>query len=136
MSLLSELKRRNVFKVSAAYAVVAWIVVQAASSVLPAFDTPPWILQTIIFLILLGFPLALVAAWAFELTPEGIKPSTKLDEHDRVSATRSSRINYITGGALFTIFALAISYNFLFQDITNELPKVTSETTTEGTTDR
>ena len=73
MSLIAELKRRSVFKVGAAYLVVGWIVVQAASIALPAFDAPPGFLRGFILVVLLGFPVALVLAWAFELTPEGVK---------------------------------------------------------------
>ncbi|MCX7041452.1 MAG: hypothetical protein NT117_01920 [Gammaproteobacteria bacterium] len=73
MSLLAELKRRNVVKVGAAYLLVAWLVVQAASIGFPAFDAPPWALRVFILVLLLGFPIALVMAWMFEVTPEGLK---------------------------------------------------------------
>ena len=73
MSLIAELKRRKVFKVGAAYLVVAWLAVQAASIGFPAFDAPPWALRVFILVSLLGFPLALVMAWIFESTPEGVQ---------------------------------------------------------------
>jgi len=73
MSLLEELKRRNVVKVGAAYLLVAWLVVQAASIGFPAFDAPAWALRVFILMLLLGFPIALVMAWMFEVTPEGLK---------------------------------------------------------------
>ncbi len=78
MSLIAELKRRKVFKVGAAYLVVAWLSVQAASIGFPAFDAPPWALRVFILVSLLGFPLAVVMAWIFDATPEGMKldPST------------------------------------------------------------
>ena len=72
MSLIDELKRRNVFKVGAAYVVVGWLVIQAASIGFPAFDAPPWILRVFILIALLGFPLTLVLAWVFDATPRGI----------------------------------------------------------------
>ena len=74
--LVQELKRRNVFKVGAAYAVVAFVLAQVAELVLPTFDAPAWVLQSIIFLFVLGFPIAVLLAWAFELTPGGIKADT------------------------------------------------------------
>ena len=74
--LVQELKRRNVFKVGAAYAVVAFVLAQVADLVLPTFDAPAWVLQSIIFLFVLGFPIAILLAWAFELTPGGIKADT------------------------------------------------------------
>jgi len=71
-NFFSELKRRNVYKVAVAYAVVGWLVIQVASIVLPTFHAPEWVLQTMVMLIVLGFPIALVLAWAFEVTPQGI----------------------------------------------------------------
>ncbi len=73
MSFFEELKRRKVFKVGAAYLVVAWLVVQMASIFFPTFDAPPWALRIFILVVFLGFPIALVFAWAFDFTPEGLK---------------------------------------------------------------
>ena len=77
-TFFSELKRRKVFKVGAAYLVVAWLLVQAASIGFPAFDAPPWALRVFILVALLGFPVAVMMAWMFDITPEGVKldPST------------------------------------------------------------
>ena len=71
-NFFAELKRRNVYKVAVAYAVVAWLVIQVASIVLPTFHAPEWTLQVIIAVVAIGFPAALVCSWAFEITPEGI----------------------------------------------------------------
>ena len=72
-NFFAELKRRNVYKVAVAYAVVGWLIIQVSSTVLPTFHAPEWVVQTLVVLVALGFPIALVIAWAFELTPEGIK---------------------------------------------------------------
>ena len=72
-SLFKELKRRKVFKVGAAYLVVAWLAVQGASIGFPAFDAPPWALRVFILVALLGFPVAVVLAWVFETTPDGLQ---------------------------------------------------------------
>lgn len=80
MSLIAELKRRNVFKVGAAYPVVAWLVVQAASIGFPAFDAPPSALRVFIFAVLLAFPLALMMAWLLQVTPEGVRVEAVLRE--------------------------------------------------------
>src|SRR3954447_14423770 len=72
-SFFAELKRRNVYKVAAAYAVVGWLVVQVATQVFPFFEIPNWAVRLTVLAIIIGFPIALVIAWAFELTPEGIK---------------------------------------------------------------
>jgi len=72
-NFFAELKRRNVYNVAVAYAVVGWLLVQVATQVFPFFEIPNWAVQLVVLLIMIGFPIALVIAWAFELTPEGIK---------------------------------------------------------------
>jgi hypothetical protein len=68
-----ELKRRNVYKVAVAYAVVGWVIAQIATQIFPFLEIPNWVVRLVIILIAIGFPIALVIAWAFEATPEGIK---------------------------------------------------------------
>src|SRR5205814_3374600 len=72
INFFAELKRRNVYKVAVAYAVVAWLTIQAASIFLPAFNAPQWAMQIVILIVIIGFPIALAFSWAFEITPEGI----------------------------------------------------------------
>jgi TolB-like protein len=86
MSLFAELKRRNVVKVGAAYLLVAWLVVQAASIGFPAFEAPPWALRVFILVLLLGFPIALVMAWMFEMTPQGLKVEAAPAGNKRIAA--------------------------------------------------
>ena len=78
-NFFSELKRRNVYKVAVAYGVVGWLVIQISSTVLPTFHAPEWVVQTLVVLVALGFPIALVLAWAFEATPEGIQRTEVAD---------------------------------------------------------
>jgi TolB-like protein/Flp pilus assembly protein TadD len=78
-SFFAELKRRNVYKVAVAYAVVAWLIIQVASIVLPTFHAPEWTLQIIIAVVVIGFPAALVCSWAFEITPEGIVRESEIE---------------------------------------------------------
>ena len=103
MSVIAELKRRKVFKVGAAYLVVAWLAVQAASIGFPAFDAPPWTLRVFILVSLLGFPLALVMAWIFDATPEGMK----LDTHGK------GRAGVFAAAAV--LVALAVGWYFYGQ---------------------
>jgi TolB-like protein/Flp pilus assembly protein TadD len=77
-----ELKRRNVYKVAVAYAIVGWLVVQIATQVFPFLEIPAWVVRLVIVLVAVGFPIALVIAWAFELTPEGIKRTEDVDQFD------------------------------------------------------
>ena len=90
MNFFAELKRRNVYKVAVAYAVVGWLLVQITTQVLPIFEIPNWALRLIVLAIIIGFPISLVIAWAFELTPEGIKHTEDVDLADkRVSKKRT-----------------------------------------------
>ena len=89
-NFLAELKRRNVYKVAVAYAVVGWLLVQVATQVFPFFEIPNWAVRLIVLAIVIGFPIALVIAWAFELTPEGIK---RTEDVDLAAATRQPRKN-------------------------------------------
>jgi TolB-like protein/Tfp pilus assembly protein PilF len=76
---LTELKRRNVYKVAIAYAIVAWLLMQIASQIFPFFEIPSWGVRLVVLLLILGFPIALVLAWAFDLTPEGLKRTESAD---------------------------------------------------------
>src|SRR5437667_2060295 len=87
---LGELKRRNVYKVAVAYAVVSWLLIQIATQVFPFLEIPNWVVRLVIVLVAVGFPIALVIAWAFELTPEGIKRTEDVDRPaGHVSKSRS-----------------------------------------------
>src|SRR6266550_2730761 len=103
----AELKRRNVYKVAIAYAVVAWLLMQIATQVFPFLEIPNWAIRLVIMLIVIGFPIALVIAWAFELTPEGLKRTEFADELPKKS-TRSRAWIYVF------IIAGAISVGLFF----------------------
>src|SRR5215831_13202930 len=78
-NFFAELKRRNVYKVAVAYAVVGWLIAQIATQIFPYLEIPNWVVRLVIVLIAIGFPIALVIAWAFEATPEGIKRTEVAD---------------------------------------------------------
>src|SRR5438105_5825418 len=92
-NFLGELKRRNVYKVAVAYAVVSWLLIQVATQVFPFFEIPNWAVRLVVLLLMLGFPVALILAWAFELTPEGIK---RTEEVTPVEASRPRRGRKLT----------------------------------------
>ena len=101
MSFFAELKRRNVFKVAAAYIIVGWLIMQAGDTLAPALHLPDWINSALVFFLILGFPLAMFFAWAFEMTPEGIKKEKDID--------RSTSISHVTGRKLdFYVIALLV----------------------------
>ena len=91
--LLSELKRRNVFRVAIAYAVAAWVLMQIAATVLPIFEAPPWILKVITFVIILGLPIALILAWAYELTNEGVKREAEVDRSKSITKQTGNKLD-------------------------------------------
>src|SRR5207253_10758945 len=88
-NFFAELRRRNVYKVAIAYAVVGWLLVQIATQVFPFLEIPNWAVRLIIVAVALGFPFALILAWAFDITPEGIKRTEDLAPHD----AQSSRVS-------------------------------------------
>jgi len=106
-TFFGELKRRNVYKVAIAYAVVAWLLMQVATQVFPFLEIPNWAIRLVIMLIAIGFPIAVVIAWAFELTPEGLKRTESADELPKRSA-RSHAWIYVV------IVAGAISVGVFF----------------------
>ena len=97
-NFFTELKRRNVYKVAVAYAVVSWLLLQAASIFFPAFDAPPWLMRLFIIVIVLGFPVALVFSWAFEITPEGIKLESEIAPNESIKRRTGRKIVGITVG--------------------------------------
>ena len=85
-NFFAELKRRNVYKIAIAYGVVAWLLIQIATQTFPFFEIPNWIMLAVIVLLLLGFPIALIIAWAFELTSEGLKRTEFADKLPKKSS--------------------------------------------------
>src|SRR5437879_4328472 len=99
--LFAELKRRNVYKVAVAYAVVGWLLVQVATQVFPFLEIPNWVVRLVIALVMIGFPIALVIAWAFEATPEGIKRTEVVDlSGERVPKKRAWIYVVVIGAAI------------------------------------
>ena len=101
-NFFAELKRRNVYKVAVAYAVVGWLLVQVTTQVFPIFEIPNWALRLIVLAIIIGFPIALMLAWAFELTPEGIKRTEDADTMPAATRQKKHAWIYIVviGGAI------------------------------------
>src|SRR5712692_8987600 len=95
-NFFAELKRRNVYKVAVAYAVVSWLLLQAASIFLPAFDAPSWVMKIFIIVIIFGFPVALIFSWAFEITPEGIKLESEIEPNKSIARRTGRKIVAVT----------------------------------------
>jgi TolB-like protein/Tfp pilus assembly protein PilF len=106
LSFFNELKRRNVFKVGIAYVVVAWLVAQVLQLVFESFGTPDWAIKSVLVLLATGLPFALFFAWAFEMTPEGLKRESEVDRSQSITSQTGSKLNY----AIFFVMALALAY--------------------------
>jgi TolB-like protein/Tfp pilus assembly protein PilF len=115
-SVWAELKRRNVVKVAVAYAIVGWLLVEVASTVLPTFEAPQWVLQTVTFVIVLGFPLALILAWAFELTPEGIKREKDVDRSASITHRTGRKLDFLIIGVLGIAVIYFVSEKFFWSE--------------------
>jgi TolB-like protein/Flp pilus assembly protein TadD len=102
-NFFAELKRRNVYKVAVAYAVVGWLLVQVTTQVFPFFEIPNWAVRLIVLAIALGFPIALVIAWAFELTPEGLKRTEDVDLAAPARTKTHAWIYVVIVGALLSV---------------------------------
>ena len=102
-NFFAELTRRNVYKVAVAYAVVGWLLVQVATQVFPFFEIPSWAVRLVVLAILIGFPIALVIAWAFELTPEGLKRTEDVDLSDERASKKHAWIYVVVIGAAISV---------------------------------
>ena len=107
-NFFAELKRRNVYKVAAAYAVISWLLIQVGSILFPTFEAPRWVMKAFIVLVVLGFPLALIFAWAYELTPTGVRRTQYLPPNETRARTAGRKFNFIIVGLLLLAVALLV----------------------------
>ncbi len=106
MSLFQELKRRNVFKVGIAYAVTTWVLLQLTDVVAEIMELPVWAPKLILLLLAVGFVPALIIAWAFELTPEGIKLEKEVDRTQSITRRTGRKLDY----AIMILLGLSLAY--------------------------
>ena len=122
MNLFNELKRRNVFRVGFAYAVVGWLVAQVADLALESFGAPDWVMKTLLFLVLIGFVLALFIAWAYEMTPEGIKRAEDVDPNASITQHTGRKLDRMV------IIVLLLAVSLLVFDRYRDKPEPTPST--------
>jgi len=132
MSFFDELKRRNVIRVGVAYAVAAWVVLQVADLVLDAVEAPTWVLKALLLLIALGFVASLIIAWAYELTPEGIKREKDVARGESITHETANKLNRITIGLLIAA-VLIVAIDRLVPEGTHAPPSRSSTTTANMT---
>jgi len=111
-NFFAELKRRNVYKVAVAYAIVAWLLIQVATQVFPFFEIPNWAVRLVVLLLILGFPIALFLAWAFEITPEGIKRAEDVSPEQSITKHTGRKLIWTTV-VLAVIAAGLLAFQFL-----------------------
>src|SRR5215831_15579917 len=104
----AELKRRNVYKVAIAYGVVAWLLIQVATQTFPFFEIPNWMVRAVVLLLILGFPVALVLAWAFELTPEGIKRAEDVDLSKSIRRKTGRKLDFFIIAVLLLVIGILL----------------------------
>ena len=122
-SLFTELRRRNVFKVAVAYAIVAWILIEISATVFPIVKLPEWTVTLVTMLLLLGFPIAMIISWAFELTPEGLKPTHEVEQTESITQVTGRKIDFVIIGVLVLALGYVVLENYILQD-SEEVPVV------------
>jgi len=105
MSFWGELRRRNVFKVGVAYAIVAWLIIQIVSTCFPTLQLPEWSVTLVTVLVIIGFPFALLFAWAFEITPDGIKLTKEVPRAESITRLTGQKLNYVVTALLVVAVA-------------------------------
>ena len=115
-NFFSELKRRNVYRVAAAYAIVGWLLLEIASVVMPTFEAPEWVMKVVTFAIILGFPLALVFAWAYEITPEGLRREKEVERSQSVMRSTGRKLDFIIIGLLGVAVIFLVLENYVWID--------------------
>jgi len=118
MSLFIELKRRNVFRVAIAYSIVAWLIAQVAEMAFESFGTPDWVMKTLLFLLVTGLPIAVIFAWAFEMTPEGIKREKDVDRSQSITQQTGRKLNY----TIIAVLVLALTLSLATRDWSDKAP--------------
>ncbi len=116
MRLLAELKRRNVIRMSGLYLVGAWLLVQVAETVLPAFDVPGWVLRALIILLALGFVPTLVFSWVYELTPDGLRRDAEVDRSSSIAPQTAKRMDQLTLAGVVVLLAVIAADRFWPRD--------------------
>jgi adenylate cyclase len=115
--LFNELKRRNVVRVGLAYVLIAWLIAQVAELALDSFEAPGWVIKSVLLLLMLGLPVALFFAWAFELTPEGLKKEKDVDRSQSITHDTGRKLNAVIIGGLVLAVGLLLADKFLVPSV-------------------
>jgi len=129
MKFFDELKRRNVIKATMAYIVVAWVLLQVLTIILPEFQAPGWVLKTLMILMAVGLPIWMIFSWVYEVTPEGLKKTAQVSSDESITSTTNKRLNVV----ILVVLIIAIAVNFIdTSDTQNTLVASTSDSLREN----
>lgn len=126
-SLVQELKRRNVFRVCVIYVLVSWLLMQIGDVMFPALRLPEWTTTLLVAFLILGFPVAVIFAWAFELTPDGVVRSADVPENQSITSATGQKINYLIIGVLVIAVGFLLTKDLLQPDSTMQQPIVVAD---------
>jgi TolB-like protein len=124
MSLIKELKRRNVIRVAVAYVIVAWLLLQVSDTLVPALHLPEWLHSAVALFLILGFPLAMIFAWAYELTPDGLKKDKDVDRSASTTHTTGRKLDFIIIGVLAIAIGFLLVDKFYLNDQVESLDEI------------
>jgi serine/threonine-protein kinase len=110
---IKELRRRNVFRAGIAYVVIGWLTAQVAELALDSFEAPSWVIKTILLMLALGFPLVLLFAWAYELTPEGLKKEREVDRSQSITGKTGRKLDFVIIGLLSVGLVFVVIDNYV-----------------------
>jgi adenylate cyclase len=129
MNFINELKRRNVIRVAIAYGVVVWFMLQLADMVLENIAAPAWVMQTLMLFMFIGFPLVVIFAWAFEMTPEGIKKERNVDRSQSVTHQTGRKLDRMIIGVMAVVIAFLVVDRFILSEDSTETAQIAESTT-------
>ncbi|MDX1571780.1 MAG: hypothetical protein R3200_14965 [Xanthomonadales bacterium] len=123
MSLIAELKRRNVFRVAAAYGILSWLLLQVGDLLFDLMGLPEWALRIVLGILILGFPVAVIFAWVYELTPEGLRRESDIPAERSITAHTGRRLDYITIGMIVLGIAFLAVDRFVLEQKPSAMPE-------------
>ena len=129
--LFEELKRRKVFRVAAVYGVVAWLLIQVANNIVPALQLPAWTNTLLVVMLLFGFPIALVLAWAYEVTPEGVRPDSASQSSAQIAVPQNQTLIY----AMFALLLIAVGFQIADRFLAPAQQSTSGQSASENTAD-
>ena len=130
-SFFQELKRRNVFRVAIAFGIASWLILQIVDVVLPLLDLPEWVSKLILLLLIVSFPIAIILAWAFEMTPEGVKLEKNVDRSQSITTKTGRKLDFTIIAVLVVALGISVYLNVGEEgEVTGEPASVSNASTT------